>query len=94
MNVSQAFEVTSVVIVTLDDAKFTDEFMSEFRRNFFDFDTIAEHGEHLATLLATGVIAGSPDEFVEGYGPLKDMGISFKLQRSHTEALLNYGAAA
>jgi hypothetical protein len=71
-------EVTQVVTVTLDETKFTPEFMEEFRGHFFDFETIDEHAEHLAQLAARGVIEPSKysGEFIEGYGPSADMGIT------------------
>lgn len=72
-------EVVQRVRVTLDASKFTDEFMAEFERNFFPLEDVSSHAAHLAQLAARGVAELSqymPSEFVEGYGPIGDMGIS------------------
>ena len=76
--VSKDYEVVRFVEVTLDESKFTEAFMAEFRESFFPFFTIEDHREHLAILYARGVIDGWKDEFIEGYGPANEMGISFK----------------
>lgn len=60
------------VRVTVDETKFTEAFMAEFRRSFFPFDTIEEHIEHLGQLAARGEMRS---DFIEGYGPPADMGI-------------------
>ena len=77
----QIFEVdvTQRVRVTLDPAKFTVDFMADFRKYFFPLESVSEHAEHLAQLVARGVVELSsyaPSEFVEGYGPIGEMGIS------------------
>jgi hypothetical protein len=69
--------VTQIVEVTLDETKFTPQFMAEFRESFFHFTTTEEHALHLAQLHARGV--SDDGEFIEGYGPAKDMGIRFKV---------------
>lgn len=69
-------EVTRTIRVTLDETKFTEEFMDEFRQLIFPaFDT-RDHAEHLASLYARGDIDYDGD-FVEGYGVIRDMGIKF-----------------
>lgn len=73
------------VAVTVDETKFTEQFMEEFRESFFPFFTIDDHREHLAELYARGVIDGWKDEFIEGYGPANEMGISFRDLGSETE---------
>lgn len=68
------------VKVTLDPTKFTDEFNAEFDHQITPYEgDLDEHAKHLAGLFAEGIIHGEPDEFVEGYGRLGDMGI--KLER-------------
>jgi len=69
--------VEQEVEIELDEAKFDDAFMQEFRDGFYPFYELADHVEHIAQLQARGVIdAGSYTvEFIEGYGPSKDMGI-------------------
>ncbi|AXQ69957.1 tape measure protein [Caulobacter phage CcrSC] len=79
-----------IVLVTVDPAKFTPEFMEEFREHFFDYDTIEEHIEHLGSLYGRGVIEGFPNEFIEGYGVAKEMGIAFKTLVEQTELLYDY----
>lgn len=69
-------EVTQLVEVELDESKFDETFMEEFRQSFYSFDTLQEHAEHIAQLQARGIIElDTGSEFVEGYGPSKDMGI-------------------
>ncbi len=75
-------EVTQRVRVKLDPAKFTPEFMAEFRQSFFPFLTTRQHACHLAQLAARGVAELSryaPKEFVEGYGMIGEMGISAEI---------------
>lgn len=60
------------VEIEIDETKFDEAFMSEFRQSFFSFYDITDHVEHLAQLEARGLL----DVFTEGYGPIKDMGIS------------------
>lgn len=68
-------EVTQTVTVTLDETKFDEVFMQEFRDSFFNFDTIDEHAEHLAQLEARGITDEFGQNFIEGYGPAAEMGI-------------------
>lgn len=70
--------VETHVTISVDETKFTDEFMKEFREDFYDFSTIDQHIKHLAWLYATGKITGYFDEFVEGYGKLSDFGVEFE----------------
>jgi hypothetical protein len=76
-------EVHQTIKVTVDESKFDDAFMREFRESFFPFDTIDEHVEHLAQLEARGIA----DDFIEGYGPAKDMGISLVQVNWETELI-------
>lgn len=62
-----SFEVS----VEIDETKFDEAFMAEFRKSFFQFDTVQEHVEHIAQLEARGLL----QDFTEGYGPIKDFGI-------------------
>jgi hypothetical protein len=77
---TQTVVVTQDVSVTVDETKFTEDFMQEFRESFFNFDSIDDHLEHLAQLYARGLVSDwDPEEFIEGYGPMKDMGIKFEI---------------
>lgn len=69
--------VTMYVDVEVDETKFTEEFMQEFREAFYDFHTVDDHIEHLATLFARGLVYNG--SFIEGYGETEDMGIKFKM---------------
>jgi hypothetical protein len=76
------------VEITLDEAKFDEAFMSEFRRSFYQFHDIEEHAEHLAQLQARGLL----DFFTEGYGEIKAMGIDGKEIAVTVEDLTRVGA--
>jgi len=78
MTYTQQVEVSQRIKVTVDESKFTTQFMEEFRESFHPFHTIDEHIKHLAQLYARGITGGYPSDFLEGYGPLKDMGIKFE----------------
>lgn len=75
--------VTIDVDVTVDEAKFTDEFFAEFSASIFYADRIDELLEHLGQLHARGI--ADDQSFIEGFGPAKDMGISFKTPSIETE---------
>ena len=78
--------VTQEVDVTIDSAKFSPEFMAEFRESFFRFTTVEEHVEHLGQLHARGLAGyGRGEYFVEGYGPLSSMGIVLEEVAGTTE---------
>lgn len=68
--------VEQSVMVTLDDEKFDEAFMQEFRDGFFAFDDLRQHAEHIGQLYARGIwedMVGH--QFIEGYGPPDEMGI-------------------
>lgn len=72
--ITKTIIVSQEIEVTIDETKFTPEFMQEFRDHMYDFHDIADHMEHLAILYATGVVDEVPS-FVEGYGDIDEMGI-------------------
>lgn len=74
-------QVTSVVNVTIDESKFTSEFMQEFRESYYPFKTIDDHIQHLGQMYARGLYSEIPG-FIEGYGPANEMGISFSTDRN------------
>ncbi|CDO35794.1 hypothetical protein [Novosphingobium sp. KN65.2] len=84
-------EIVQVVTVKLDETKFDETFMSEFRDSFFQFDSIEEHAEHIAQLEARGLIADYKP-FIEGYGPAEDMGITTKVETVDTDIIRGGGA--
>lgn len=61
------------VEVEIEEAKFTPEFMEEFRRDFYPFELIEDHAKHLAQLRARGLV--DDHSFIEGYGRPENMGI-------------------
>ena len=78
-------EVVHTIEVELDEEKFTEEFMAEFRSYITPLFTIDEHAEYLASRYASGDI----DEwgFVEGYGEAKEFGIKFRLISEEATAI-------
>lgn len=78
--------VNTIVSVEVDEAKFTPEFMAEFRASMYQFSTLDEHIEHLAQLYARGVVDAFTT-FIEGYGPPADFGIKLAIEAVDTEAL-------
>lgn len=73
--------VSIEVEVEIDDSKFDEAFMAEFRESFYPFFDINRHVEHIAQLEARGML----DDFTEGYGPIKDMGIKARTVTWETE---------
>jgi len=72
----KAITVSSPITVGVDESKFTPEFMEAFRKNFFDFDTVQDHMEYLATLYVEN--GGNFAGWIEGYGDPNDFGITFE----------------
>lgn len=70
--------VQSVVSVTVDETKFTPEFLADFQKSMYPLKSVDDHIEHLAQLYARG-IHDSFSTFIEGYGPPKEMGIECKV---------------
>lgn len=69
-------DITQTIRVTIDETKFNESFMKEFREVYYNFMTISDHIKHLAQLYSRGVV--SNDDFIEGYGLTDDMGIKFE----------------
>lgn len=76
-------QVTQMVEVILDETKFTEKMMEDFRESFFPLYDVSEHAEHLAQLFARGVY--DEGDFIEGYGPSNDFGITFSIYEVYTE---------
>lgn len=68
--------VCQTVKVTIDETKFDEAFLAEFRQHFYQFHSIEDHIKHLAQLYARGICDNG--YFIEGYGPTKNMGIRFE----------------
>ena len=82
--ITKDIDVVQTIRVTVDESKFDDKFMEEFRASFYGFDTLDEHLMHLAQLNARGLAGGFRD-FIEGYGDAADMGIQFKHVEQYEE---------
>jgi hypothetical protein len=63
------------VEVTIDESAFTPELIKKYAEDLRPLPDIEAHVDFLAELAALGKISGDPEEFVEGYGRLGDMGI-------------------
>ncbi len=77
MNNDVEYQVTQYISVGLDESKFTEEIMEDFRKSFYAFYDVNDHRKHLAQLYARGIVDEFTD-FIEGYGNPKDFGITFK----------------
>lgn len=76
------FDVTTTVQVVLDETKFTPQFLEEYRRYFYQFNTTRDHAAHLAELAARELLHG---DWLEGYGQLADLGIKTEVIETETE---------
>lgn len=75
--VTHTVQFTTELKVTVDESKFTEEFMEEYRKHFFPYFDVEDHVKHIARLAAIGDI--DENSFIEGYGFAKDFGISFEV---------------
>lgn len=89
-------EVTQLVRVTLDETKFDDAFMSEFREDFYPFFTVSDHAEHIGQLVARSICEPTKysSEFIEGYGESREMGISAEVIETDIADVTRTGGAA
>lgn len=76
----KTFEVqfTQVLEVSIDETLMNEEFMKEFRVSFYPFFDLEKHAKHIARLYALGIYNGDNEEFVEGYGKIKELGVNVK----------------
>jgi hypothetical protein len=65
-------EVTFLVEVEVDETKFTPEWIADWQKVFYPFNSVEDHIEHIAQMEARDIL--NPN-FTEGYGPLAEMGI-------------------
>lgn len=79
--ITKRFNVIQEIEVTIDETKIDDDFITEYVEYFSPYYELEDHMKHLAFLFAEGIVDN--DEFIEGYGETKDMGIHFK--RTYTE---------
>lgn len=85
--IRKTVQVTLFIDVTIDETKFNDEFLIDFRKHYYNFHGIDEHIEHLAQMRARGLYDNG--DFIEGYGPTGDMGISFETINNATETRIS-----
>jgi hypothetical protein len=69
--------VTQEIEIEYDEARFSPEWMKNFREYMYPFQTVEDHLKHLAQLKARGFLECS-DPWVEGYGHLPAMRITLK----------------
>ncbi|MGG9999726.1 hypothetical protein ACQU0X_06570 [Pseudovibrio ascidiaceicola] len=84
-------ELKSTVLIDIDESKFTEAFMAEYRK-YFDssFYEISQFAEHLADLNLREVAENG--DFVEGYGNIEERGIKFVgWPETNTQAILRDG---
>lgn len=74
-------EVTFLVEVTVDETKFTPQFLAEYATALQDFD-LEGHIKHIAFLEVQDLLQ---PEFTEGYGKLSEMGITATVYDSEME---------
>lgn len=73
---TRTVKVEQTIDVSVDETKFSPEFMAEFRRTMYPFDSVDRHIEHLAQLYARGI--ADEYSFIEGYGNASEFGIKFR----------------
>lgn len=84
--ITKTIIVTKEVQVTIDETKFDAEFCRQFDESiFFVGDDLDEHMQNLAEKYVNGDAQGWDDDFLEGYGLLKDMGVKFEEIITDTE---------
>jgi hypothetical protein len=75
--ITKDVQITHVVRVTVDETKFTKEFLAEFQSYMFQFRDVNKHIEHLGYLFAVNLL-DEYSSFVEGYGRPSDFGMKFE----------------
>lgn len=81
--VTKTVQVTFEVEVTVDEDKFDDYFMAEYADFFYPFTCLDEHMEHIAQMRVRNIL----EEFTEGYGEIKDLGIVANVKNQDEEIL-------
>jgi hypothetical protein len=76
--------VTQIIEVEVDETKFTEAWMEEWRQSYYSFNTVERHIEHIAQLEARSLLN---EDFTEGYGPLSEMGIQAKVLEQEQEII-------
>lgn len=84
------FEVKVIVektfTIEIDETKYDEKWMGEFREVFYPFDSLEDHAEFLAKFQ----FEGAEDDFIEGYGYITRNGelpFSFEKDRVPVEGI-------
>jgi hypothetical protein len=75
--ITREVEVTQIVRVTVDETKFTPEFLADFAKAITNYDSVEEHICYLARMHVRAEIES--DSRLEGYGLLHDFGVDFEI---------------
>lgn len=80
-------EIKHTVEIEVDESKFTEKFMEEYRQYICQLYTVEEHMENLVSYYCYPNFPYEFDksEFVEGYGKLYDLGVKFVLLNTETD---------
>ena len=77
--IKKIVKVSYLIEVTIDETKFTDEFMEEFEKYMYPADL----NDHITNLAALTIELDrtdlSKEYFIEGYGDPKEMGITTQI---------------
>jgi len=84
--ITKNVQVTFQVQVAIDETKFDETFMEEFRASFYSFHDLDDHMKHLAQLTARELPCTGSD-FIEGYGIAENMGIKTEIIEQDEEIL-------
>lgn len=89
-------EVTRRFTVLMDTSKFDRDLMSDFNKCISDFgtdeDAYEQHALHIARLSSDG-FEFNPSDFVEGYGPVAEAGITVIAHNDFITDVIEAGGA-
>jgi len=87
--ITKIVEVRTYVEVTVDETKFTEKFMEDFRSYMMPYETLDDHIEHLGYMEVIGGFTNF-DRFLEGYGDIDEMGIKTKVVDTEIQIVDEY----
>lgn len=73
--------VETDIELIIDETRFTPEFLKEYAETIGGCHNLEDHLKNLSVLITRGQISSDRD-FVEGYGVLRDFGVSFDVNGS------------
>lgn len=74
---TKTITVTQEIEVTVDESRFTPEFMENYSKYFHECEAVEDHMKYIAESYARGIVMSNHD-FLEGYGKLNEFGIKCK----------------